>query len=661
MNRFGILLVLIAANTALAGQGWWMTEPVSLIQTNLRETDSGLDANALVKEIKDFPANTILFSAGGIVAHYPTNVQYHYKSEYLPAGRDLVGEVIREAHKAGIRVIVRFDFSRTRKEVYDAHPEWFFKRKDGQPVVDDNKLYNTCINGDYYNKKAIEILTEALERYEVDGMFFNWFGNINMDYRGQPIGLCHCDACEKKFKEKYGRAVPDEADADYREFIFSSAVEVAKTFEDLIHTKRPNALFMTYIEENTDALVSEADFYKWRPLPQWIYVASEQVNSALNTRPDKMSFDLVMPYQEMKYRFATTAGPGLRALLYQNIAQGAFPAFVVLGTMDQPDKTALKAVRPVFQFYDKYKKEYVGQKNDSRVILYAQSGPSSNRWSNDYRGFYRLLSELHIPFKATNNITNLNPSDIDLVIIPEGPVPEALLPYIKAGGRVLVTGTKNPGLDFGKTVKLWENTTSSYMRISDYSIFPSLKDTQVVFCEGEYLELEPTATSPLTLIPPSQFGPPDKVSALEEKTDKPGLILKSIDKGQMAFIPWHIGDLYYRFSNDKHMALVSDLIDYLLPSHQRQLKTNAHPAVEITVMKQEKPKRTLVHLINLVGHSGTTFFDAVEMRDIKIELKGKFKKASTVDGQRIPTKFSDGYTSFTVPTLNEYLAICLYE
>jgi len=660
MKRYGIILLLVAANMALAGEGWWIIEPVSLIQTNLRETDSGLDANALVKEIKNFPANTILFSVGGIVAHYPTKVQYHYPSEYLPAGRDLAGDVIKEAHKGGIRVIGRFDFSRARKEVFDAHPEWFYKQKNGEPVFDDNKLYNACINGAYYREKGVEILTEALQRYEVDGLFFNWFGNLNMDYRGQPIGLCHCGACEKKFRGKYGRGVPDTADDQYRDFIFQSAVEVAKMYEDLIHTKRPGALFMTYIDQNTDALVSEADFYKWRLLPQWIYTASEQVNSALNIRPDKMSFDLVMPYQEMKYRFATTAGPGLRALLYQNLAQGAFPAFVCLGTFDQPDKTALKAVRPVFQFYDKYKKDYVGQKNASRVILYTGPGQASHRWSNDYRGFYRLLCELHIPFKATNLISNLNPAEIDLVIVSQGAIPDVLVPYIKAGGKVLLAGTTHPGLDFGKTVKLWDNTTTSYMRITDHSIFPSLKDTDVLFCEGNYLELEPMP-SPLTLIPPSQFGPPDKVSALTEKTDKPGLIIKTVDKGEVAFIPWNIGDLYYRFSNDKHRMFVSDLVDYLLPTNKRQLKTNAHPSVEITVMRQEKPKRTIVHLVNLIGHSGTAFFDAVEMKDITIELKGKFKKASTMDGSRISTKITGDYTQFTVPVLNEYRAICLYE
>lgn len=651
----------LTANKDKTQKGWWLTEPVSLVQTNLRETDSDLDPKALITWMKAFPFNTLLFSFGGITAHYPTNVTYHYKSDYLPAGKDLAGEVLKEAHHSGIRVIARYDFSRTRKEVYDAHPEWFYKKKDGGPVTDDNSLCTTCINGGYYNDKALEILTESLDRYDADGYFFNWFGNVRNDYKGDPIGLCHCIECERKFKEKYGRSIPGEADKDYEEFMYQSTADVAKKVGDLIHSKNPDALFMTYISEATDALVSEADFYKWRALPQWTFTASERVNSEMNSRTDKMIVDLVMPYQEMKYRFGTVAGPGLRVLLYQNLAHGTFPAFVILGTPDQPDKTALNAVRPVFQFYEKHKGEFLEQKSAARVILYGSAPPLSNRYSGDYRGFYRLLTELHIPFKITNNVSGLNKRDIDLVIVPNASAPDALKSYIEDGGSVLISGTIPTGFISEKPVQLWENTTSSYMRISDHSIFPSLKDANVIFCEGQYLELEPTAT-PVTFIPPSPFGPPDKVSPLKEITNKPGLIQSHIGKGQVAFIPWHIGDLYYKFSNDKHRMFISDLINNLLPDHKRQLVTNAHPSVEMTLMKQENKKRTVLHMINMIGHDATTFFDAVEMRNISIHIKGEFRKTTILDGQQIiPTKISGGYTDFTVPSLKEYNTILLYE
>jgi uncharacterized lipoprotein YddW (UPF0748 family) len=106
---------------------------------------------------------------------------------HLPPGRDLFGEALKEAHTRGIRVIGRFDLSKTQKAVFDARPEWFFKRSGGEPAI-YNGLYSACINGGYYREHALKILTEALERYEVDGLFFNMCGNQSADYSSNPMG-----------------------------------------------------------------------------------------------------------------------------------------------------------------------------------------------------------------------------------------------------------------------------------------------------------------------------------------------------------------------------------------------------------------------------------------------------------------------------------------
>ena len=141
---------------------------------------------------------------GGIVAQYPTRAPFHYASAFLPPGRDLFGDVLREAHARRIRVIGRFDLSKTQKPVFDAHPEWFFTRANGEPAI-YNGLYSTCINGNYYREHALTILAEALERYEVDGLFFNMFGNPSADYSGVPMGPCQCGACQARYRARYGR------------------------------------------------------------------------------------------------------------------------------------------------------------------------------------------------------------------------------------------------------------------------------------------------------------------------------------------------------------------------------------------------------------------------------------------------------------------------
>ena len=235
-----LLALTLFLPCALAEDGWWMKEPIRWVQTNLRETDAGLDAARLADQLADMRANVVLMGMGGIAAYYPTRVEFHYPSPNLPAGRDMFGDVVRESHARKIRVVGRFDFSKTRKAVFDAHPEWFFRQADGQPVI-YNGLYSTCINGDFYRVQAMKILSEALERYDVDGLFFNMFGNQSRDYSGRDVGLCHCDVCRRKYRQAYNKEIPQNPDDDYRKFMFTSSREVAAAIGELIRTKRPQA------------------------------------------------------------------------------------------------------------------------------------------------------------------------------------------------------------------------------------------------------------------------------------------------------------------------------------------------------------------------------------------------------------------------------------
>ena len=202
-NRL-LAILLFAANLLPAQPGWWSTEPIRWVQTNLREVDAAMDTRRLVSQLAEMRANVVLMGMGGISAYYPTNVEFHYPSPYLPAGRDMFGDILKEAHARGIRVVGRYDLSKTQKAAYDAHPEWFFRKSDGTPVI-YNGLYSTCINGGYYRGQAMKILAEGLERYDVDGLFFNMFGNQSTDYGGTYVGLCHCDSCRARYRTLYGR------------------------------------------------------------------------------------------------------------------------------------------------------------------------------------------------------------------------------------------------------------------------------------------------------------------------------------------------------------------------------------------------------------------------------------------------------------------------
>src|SRR5262245_54278638 len=429
------LLVLGDLPCAQPAARWWMDEPIRFLQTNLRETDSTVDPTTLVRQVADFHANTFLVNMGGIVAQYPTRVDFHYPSRYLPGGRDLFGDVVKEAHARKMRVVGRFDMSKTQKAVYDAHPEWFFVRANGEPYV-YNGLYSTCINGDYYRKHALEILAEALERYDVDGLFFNMFGNPATDYSGNRMGPCQCGACKRRFQEKFGRPLPaTEGDRDYGRFLADSARDVAAMYADLIHRKRPNAAFLTYIQDHTDGIMSESNTAVGRALPMWPYSASDNVDRARTSEPGKMAINLSMAFVDFPWRFVSVPPSEIQLRLYQSMAHGGPPAIAMVGTMDQEDRQALMAAGPIFQWHARHEDVYVGQENAARVLLLGGGSQAS------YRGFFRLLSERHVPFAVSDNLRWIGeaPRRFDLVIAPSGATAE-LDPYVRDGGRILVAG-----------------------------------------------------------------------------------------------------------------------------------------------------------------------------------------------------------------------------
>jgi hypothetical protein len=632
-----------------AQAGWWLTEPVRFLQTNLSEADSSVDPVRLVAAVDSFGANTFLVNMGGIVAQYPTRVPFHYPSAFLPPGRDLFGDVLREAHNRRIRVIGRFDLSKTQKPVFDAHPEWFFKRANGEPAIYSG-LYSTCINGRYYREHALTILAEALDRYNVDGLFFNMFGNPSTDYSGVAMGPCQCDACQARYRAQYRRDVPAVADADYRAFMANSAREVAATIAELIHRKRPHAAFLTYIKDHTDGIMSESNTAVSRPLPLWPYSASDNVSRSLGTEPGKIPINLSMSFVDFPWRYAHVSPSEIQLRLYQNMAHGGPPATVVVGTMDQQDRQGLMAAKPIFQWHARHEDLYVGQRNAARVLLLATEDTSA------YRGFFRLLSEQHIPFVVSENLRWIDDASqsFDLVIVP-GRLPDGLERYVRDGGRLLVAGTTPPPVV--KESVVGRRTTQGYWRIHDRTNLPSLRDTDLLVLDGEYLELAPAERPLLTLVPMAMFGPPEKVWSDKIETKVPGLVFADQGKGRLAYIPWNVGSLYYRHSSHSHAALMADVIDALLP-RGRQLKAAAHPLVEMTLMIQSAPRRTLVHLVNGTGHQDTAYFPPVELRDIRIDLAQDVRRARAVTlDVDLPITTDGPYRSFTLPSLKAYEVI----
>ncbi|MFN2272866.1 MAG: alpha-amylase family protein [Anaerolineae bacterium] len=645
---------------------WWQEKPIRLVQTNLREIDARRDPREIVREAKDFGANAILFSVGGIVSFYPSSLEYQTLSPYIAGqdfvAQDFVGQGLDEAKKLGLRFIARLDLSKAHRHVYEAHPEWFFRRWDGKPQI-YNGLYSTCVNGGYYQKVGFEIMQEVRDRYDVDAFFFNMFGYHSTDYSGNDHGLCQCENCQRRFREMFDRLLPQKEDwsdpayLDYIEFKRLTADDLTRRVADFIH-QQPNVALVNYQVQFADVVRSESNSAVDRPLPMWQLSGSDNVKRVRGTYPGKPSANTAVYFVDIPYRFASVSPHQTALRLAQDLCHGGDIDLYVLGTLDQEDKMALPAAREIYQFARAHEAALHGWRSLAKtLLLYPQRSFDYGKSSAAaYRGMFRLLSENHILFDSAHDfILDQQDADaflakVELLVLPGAAcLSDAQLAaidrFVENGGRVLATGETalytelgrprdRYGLDClgaGKVRFRRDDMRSAYFRVHntnavhnvdavhDRDAMGPLAGTGLLFLDERYLYtvLKEGATTSLTLVPPCTYGPPEKCFIDKIESDPPGVIGFAHGAGRSAYLPWMIDSLYYRHSAPGHERLLASLLRDLLPD--RQIETDANPQVEFALFSHSKG--FTLNLVNTSGHHGTAFFPPVTMHDVQVKIR----------------------------------------
>ncbi|MGV3574897.1 MAG: family 10 glycosylhydrolase [Devosia sp.] len=681
----------MTANVVQKNKNWWIDEPIRMALLLFNQYQAPLDTDAFVQKLIDLDVNALVLPVGGIAAWYPSKVPFHVRAPSLPEGRDLVGEIVEKAHKHGIYVVARFEWTVNQdKSIADAHPEWVQRDPQGNsPLWNDTHLM--CVNGGYMQEHIFKIMDEALTRFPLDGMFFNYGGG-----QRNAFGPCQCDNCKQLYHEAYGEELPKAPNEQYIEFMNACAGRLASKIRSFAKAKRPDGFnFMVGKEadstnsETHSAPIAEAHAY-------WLYDASETVNRARAAHPNRMQFNNDAAFLDGRWRYAHRSAPDGEIRAFQNMANGAGPYLFLNGNHEQFDRNGENGARPAFKFHRSNADIYVRQENAARVLLLDEPGPSlaqmlfrfgqtktvdANTPGNGgfgYRdstelgsgpenhntamaGFFRILTEKHIPFVLSRDLSwiDSDPGRYDLVVSSKA-APAQLDKFLRSGGSVLAAGAIKPDLDLPRVIKQWsrKDTLASYWRVRDRDLLPSLKDADLMFFYSDYLELE-SPNSALTMVPRTKVNPMEMVGEGLTDTTSPGLHLADYGKGRLAYIPWDIGDLYFRASNAFHAGMVADLIDHLLPDG-RQIVTNAHPMVQMTLQHQKHNGRTQVHFVNLSGASQVAYHPAIPMGPIHVEVLGDFSSARMAStGRELTLRHHAGRASFTLPQLDTYDVVSL--
>lgn len=621
---------------------WWSDNTLRLVQNNLREIDADMDIDLLMKQLKELDANVLMMNAGGIFAFHPSKLQYQYVTPYLK--KDLLGEAIKKAHENGMRFIARFDFSKAHESIFQQRPEWFYRSKDGREV-NYFGIVHTCLNGGYQQQYSLEILTEVLTQYDVDGVFFNMFGYQNWDYSGNYYGICYCDSCKTRFKEMYDMELPDNEDRhseryrSYREFQEKTSVEILEKIHAHIKRLKPDAAISTYHPHKVDIVRHESTTSLTRPHPKWLYSAAENIMPINGSYEGKLVSNCSINAIDLTYRFTGVSRYETEVRLYENIANGSGLDFCIIGAFEgYPDKENLESVAKVFRFHKQYEHLFGRFQSMADVVLVKPSSSSIRNSQKEYLGVFKMLKEAHITFDVMKQerLERLTGSNARLIILPGiERLSEQELRMIEAaqsrGMSVLATGgalaSQESALEvlFAAKPGEWiEDTTASYVLTDDKEMFPELKQREWVIVNGPFAAVEFAADAALKLryIEAASFGPPERAYG-HKLTAYYGLGITPPRKegsGLGAYIAWNVGELYYDQGFADHKQIVLGAIDHGLHG-TRTLSTSAHPSVEMT-FNQLPDGSYMLQLLNLSGFNGVTYEEPLPMNELEVRLSG---------------------------------------
>jgi len=661
---------------------WWLNNNLRLIQNNLREIDANLDVDALIGQLKEMNANVLMMNAGGIVAFYPTKLEYHYRAANQQ--KDLLKEALDKAHANDIRVIVRFDFSKAHESIFAKKPEWFYRTTEGNEV-NYHGIVHSCISSYYQQEYSLKIIDEVISNYDVDGIFFNWFGYNTFDYSGNDHGICHCDSCKTKFHEMFGLELPTRVEINdpiyqkhltYREVTASSMLDKV---HELVKSKSKDIAISTYSDHKVDIVRNESNTDKRRPHPKWLYSASENVKAIEDSWDNKLISNCSINAVDLVHRFTAVSKHEINIRLKESIASGSGLDFCIIGVFEgYPDRENLPVVSSIFNYHKKNEQYYGSFQSVSEIAL-IKPGKTSQADLKEYFGLFKMLKEEHVLFDVLQQKTlrkRLN--RYKTIIIPD--ILEfskeellALAAFSNQGGCLVSTGRSfTKGVENQQFLQDYFDAElediavfsreAAYLKTEDKDVFTSLLERDWILVDGSFCKVKFGSRSykNLPLVKPALFGPPERAFGHTLSDEYYGLGVVANEQQTSIYLPWHPGKLYYNHGFDDNKRIVSDVLHRFVDNTQ-QVKTNAPQSVELFFNKLDE-ETYILHLLNLSGFNGVTYSEPIPVHDVSVNLpmlKTCKQIINLVEADEASLSNDDDGIKLTIPTLTDFSAIVL--
>lgn len=668
---------------------WWK-KPMRIIQYNLQVADTPLMVpEKIAQQLEEDYANAVVLNVGGIYAWYQSKVKYHHINEFLPNDRDILLELIDACHKRNIKVIARFDFSKTDDIVYLNRPDWFVQQKDKTPVILGKErmgnwslLLTTCINGGYRNEEvAIPVLEEVIKQYDIDGIFFN-------APHGSP---CWCQRCQEKYKKLYNRELPESGDGfseEWQSVCLKDNISLLNLAIKKIRSDIPLILYYYGFDlnpdenwtvdnlddryESADLICTEAQNILSQGVKQvpaiWKPYINMKIGNCILDKPKP--FGIIHSCPGMDWRHCGLPKAEYMFWLAQVMANNANLWHSITGFNDTvTDKRLLSGMREINQMVSLCEKEMEQAIYSSQVLLLWDGRRNTSGWvegmcSTQYQ--FDLMDIFHM------NIERMKKYRV-VVVCSEYPIEEHLVKlleeYVAHGGHLLIEKSGPKYFDtirhligVKQDVTVSQNLKASYLRFeTDNSCFRrGMEEVTFVPLRGQVLYMKPEEGTEvlMTLVPPfapmdAVGAPPERASMPVTKTILPMVLYHHFKKGGVLTLPFSLSELVLDYHLADHYLLLRNCLDYLVGEEKElEMKENID-GILTTVYHNEKG--ILVHLVNGVGQRPLINNIPCYCMEFKIRLpKGaKINQVSCViENEKVTYKQKDSQVTINLSKLN---------
>ena len=640
---------------------WWINYPWRVIQPNFREIDTrDFDEERFLGNLKDFACNTVMLNAAGLIANYPTELSDHTRNAYLD-GFDLK-HLVERCHENDIRVIARTDFSKIPLAVYNRHPDWAYRKPDGEPLI-YNGYVQTCLSGGYQGEYMDEILEEMFTKIPFDGIYCNMgtATGVIVDYSMNRYGPCQCEACRKAFKGKYGMEIPaeltrsDKASMIYFRFMQELAGAQKKRVMELLRRINPGLAYCS-----VDYVRQEANTEYGRELPHWQYQASSNARAIRGMGSEANVADV--DFMGFSYRH-TSVNPALQELrLWQTLANFGGLDYYIMGRPDsKEDRSAFPRVQKIFRYAEEHEDVCYGIASVAEVLLVREAYILPNA---EERGWIRALTESHILFDETltSGLAKLDLEKYKTVILPEKPrlspvVQEKLNVWVKDGGILLASG-QLPVMDcFGvkEEKKRNDQALGAMLRVE--------KTERPLFMAGRTYwerEYEENAEKIGTYLKPERFGPPELCYPTDAPTEFPAVSKMPWGKGFGISVPWYPAANYYTDGFDNWLIFMQYVLFDLCGCCT--VSDTVSPMVELT--HGCKADFEVFHFVNASGHYGNSFFDPAVLTDQRVTIPWRYDTAfceNLDEPGNICWELKNNKLTITIPKLGAHACVIIKE